>query len=219
MSGRRMTSVNFITSLVSPLRQRLLKPLERAFGRHHTLGINHCARSQALAGHERHTRNVPDCSHERVRERHIDNDGLARYPKLFSNSKAVFVLASDRLSSSTTRSSPALSFCATAARRAPRSTFFGSVVVAARLGAEHGASFRHRGSDFTDARATGALLAPRLLAAAAHERAILRHVRAPAPGRIGVNHRLPHQIPFTRPPNTSSRTSMEPTFWLSAFTT
>ena len=102
---------------------------------------------------------------------------------------------------------PSCSFCASAARSAPRSTFFGSViVVAARLRPEHRAALApQRVADLADARAAGALLPPRLLAAAADERAVLRRVRAPPLRRVRVHDRFPDQIGRSRARRTPRR--------------
>src|SRR5262249_48184948 len=74
------------------------------------------------------------------------------------------------------------------------------VVVAPRLRAEHRAAVPpQRVSDFADARAAGALLPPGLLAGAADERAVLRHVR-PAPLRsLLVHDGFPNQVRLPPP--------------------
>src|SRR5205807_8257898 len=51
-----------------------------------------------------------------------------------------------------------------------------------------------RMADRAHARAAGALLPPRLLAAALHVRAVLRLMRAAPLRRVGVDDRLPYQI-------------------------
>src|SRR4029079_5128782 len=74
------------------------------------------------------------------------------------------------------------------------------VVVAPRLRPEGGAALAPEGiADFTDARAAGALLPPRLLAAAAHVRAGLRRVRAAALAGVLPRHRLPDEIGLHAP--------------------
>ena len=80
------------------------------------------------------------------------------------------------------------------------------VVVAARLRAEHGAALApQRVADLADARAAGALLPPRLLAAAADERAVLRRVRAAALRRVRVHDRFPDQVGRSRGRRTPRR--------------
>src|SRR5881397_2575945 len=63
------------------------------------------------------------------------------------------------------------------------------IFVAARLRPEDDATLApERVPDLAHARAAGALLTPRLLAAAAHERAVLRRVRSTPIGRVGPDH-------------------------------
>ena len=94
-------------------------------------------------------------------------------------------------------------------------------VVAARLRPEHRAAVApQRVADRPDARAAGALLPPRLLAAAADERAVLGRVRAAPLRRVRRARPTPRSDRvFTRPPNTSSRRSTAPTFSFSPLTT
>ena len=103
------------------------------------------------------------------------------------------------------RASP--SFCAE--RRAQRAALHllrQRVLVAARLRPEHGAALApERVADLADARAAGALLPPRLLAAAADERAVLRRVRAAPPAAFACTTDSQIRSVLTRPPNTSSR--------------
>src|SRR5205823_5612366 len=73
-------------------------------------------------------------------------------------------------------------------------------VIAARGRTKHGATMPpNRVPDRADAGAAGALLPPRLLAAAADERAVLRHVRAATVLGVGVNDRFPDQIAIHTP--------------------
>src|SRR5439155_15934887 len=81
------------------------------------------------------------------------------------------------------------------AERAAADFFRQRVLVAARLRTEDGAAVPpERVADRADARASRALLPPRLLAAPLHVRAVLRLVRAAPLRRVGLDDRLPHQV-------------------------
>src|SRR6185503_7583966 len=73
-------------------------------------------------------------------------------------------------------------------------------VVTARLRPEHRAALApQRVADLADARAAGALLPPRLLAAAADRRAVLRRVRTAPLGRVLLHDGAPNQVVLHAP--------------------
>ena len=83
-------------------------------------------------------------------------------------------------------------------------------VVAARLRPEHRAALApQRVADLADARAAGALLPPRLLAAAADERAVLRRVRAAALRRVRAARPTPRSGRSSRGRRTRRRCSVD----------
>src|SRR3990170_5459495 len=74
ISGRRMTSVSFITA---SLRERLLQLFERAARGHHPAGEHHVAGGDAGARHVRHARHVAHRARQLVVDRQVDEDRLA----------------------------------------------------------------------------------------------------------------------------------------------
>ena len=117
-------------------------------------------------------------------------------PSRRSSSAAAFVFASplERVDDDE-RTRPAASERERRSQRAAAHFARQGIVVAARLRPEDGAALPpQRIPDLADPRAAGALLAPGLLAAAADQRPVLRHVRAAALRRLLVHDRFPDQI-------------------------
>ena len=134
-------------------------------------------------------------------ELHVDDERLAgRAEALQQLDRRLRLLLAPPCSSSTTTTAPSLQLGRERRpQRAALDLLRQRVVVAARLRREHRAAVPpERRPRRSDLRAAGALLLVGLLAAAAHERAVLGHVRAAPLGRVLPHDRFPDQIGLDR---------------------
>src|SRR5439155_24244055 len=153
----------------------LLQFLQRALRDDDTLGVDHLTRPDARARDERDAGQVADRPRQLLVERDVDQDGLAGDGQALQQLRGrlrLDLLRRQRLDDDHVAVLQLLR-----ERRAQRATLHflrQPVVVAPRLRPEHGAAVApQRVADGTHARAAGALLPPRLLAAATDVRAVL----------------------------------------------
>src|SRR5262249_10714576 len=159
------------------------------------------ARGHAVRRHQRHARNVADRAGEVLVDRDVDEHRLADDVPSLENRRRRFGFCLRR--GKTVDDDDVAALQLLGQRRAQRAALHllrQPVVVAARHRPEDGPALApQRIPDLAHAGAARALLAPRLLAAAADVRAVLRLVRAAPLRRVRVHDRLPHQIAVDAP--------------------
>ena len=179
--------------------QHLLQPLERGLASQHHAWRVHRRRGRSTRCSARASTPalLRAASASVLVELRVDEQRLAgrrRAPSARAPAALVLVFATRQRVDDDRRA--VLQLGASAARSAPFSTFFGqlssrSCAAAARNGA---ALAPQRVADLAHARAAGALLPPRLLAAPLTSRAGLGLVRAAALGGVRAHHRLVNQV-------------------------
>src|SRR6266851_8776750 len=192
ISGRRMTSVTLMTTSG----ERLLQLLQRVPGRDDALGVHDVPRGDATAGHQVDAGEIAHRPRQVLVGRHVDEDCLAVDAQLLQHGRGRLGLDLARRQGVDDHEPPVAELLRQGcAQRAALDLLRQRVLVAPRPGTEHGAALPpERGADVAHAGAAGPLLPPRLPAAAADERAVLRHV-GPAPiGGVGPDHRLPDEV-------------------------